>query len=168
VIFCNKKTLYFKRVIFFSSILQTTATIKTMKKLLLMTFLLTSIFAETIGMVKTTKGTVQIKRDNKIIDVSPGCKLEKGDILLTQKSSSMGVMFVDGTRLSLGEKSIVSINKYIFKPSKKNYNIDLNMTKGKASFSSGKIGKLAPKSVKFKVPSGVIGIRGTKFFVEVK
>jgi len=44
----------------------------------------------------------------------------------------------------------------------------LDLKKGKAVFSSGKIGKLSPKSVKFRIPTGVIGIRGTKFAVEAK
>ena len=139
-----------------------------MKKFLLIALFLSSAFSQTIGMVKTTKGTTQIKRDNKIITVKVGEKLQTGDILLTQESSSMGVMFEDGTTLALGSKSVLSINKYLFKPSKKIYNIDLNMTKGKAAFSSGKVGKLSPESVKFRVPRGIIGIRGTRFFVEVK
>jgi len=60
------------------------------------------------------------------------------------------------------------INKFIVKPSKKKYDVDLKLKKGKAVFSSGKIGKLSPKSVKFRIPEGIIGIRGTKFAVEVK
>ena len=139
-----------------------------MKNFLLVCLFLTSAFAETIGMVKTAKGTTQIKRDNKVIDVKSGDKLQEGDILLTQEKSSMGVIFEDGTTLALGSKSVIAINRYLFKPSKKVYNVDLNMTKGKAAFSSGKVGKLAPKSVKFRIPKGIIGIRGTKFFVEVK
>ena len=44
----------------------------------------------------------------------------------------------------------------------------MNLKKGKAVFSSGKIGKLSPESVKFRIPEGIIGIRGTQFAVEVK
>ncbi|NOX16251.1 MAG: FecR domain-containing protein [Epsilonproteobacteria bacterium] len=51
---------------------------------------------------------------------------------------------------------------------KNKFAFDLNMKKGLASFESGKIGKLAPKVVHFRVPEGTIGIRGTKFYVEVK
>ncbi len=42
------------------------------------------------------------------------------------------------------------------------------MSKGLATFESGKIGKLSPESVRFRIPEGTIGIRGTKFYVEVK
>ena len=51
---------------------------------------------------------------------------------------------------------------------KKKYKVDLELKKGKAMFSSGKIGKLSPKSFKLRIPEGAIGIRGTKFVVEVK
>jgi hypothetical protein len=89
-------------------------------------------------------------------------------MILTKSKSAIGVMFDDGTRLSLGEKAIFIINEFRVKPSKKSYNVDLRLKKGKAVFSSGKVGKLAPESVKFRIPEGIIGIRGTKFAVEVK
>jgi len=139
-----------------------------MKKLLSTLLLSSSLFANTIGLIKTVKGDAQVKRNKKIIKVKAGYQLQKGDILITKKKSSMGVLFSDGTSLALGSKSVISINKYLFKPTQKKYNIDINMTKGKASFSSGKIGQLAPKSVKFHVPEGIIGIRGTKFLVDIK
>jgi len=138
-----------------------------MKKLLLILLLSSSLFANVIGMIKTVKGDAQVKRNKKIIHVKAGYQLKKGDILITKKKSSMGVLFSDGTSLTLGSKSVISITKYLFKPTQKKYNIDINMTRGKASFSSGKIGKFAPKSVKFRVPEGIIGIRGTKFLVDI-
>jgi hypothetical protein len=69
--------------------------------------------------------------------------------------------------LSLGAKSYIVLEKYIYEPDHKNFAFDLNMSKGKALFESGKFGKLAPKAVKFKVPKGIIGIDGTKFYVKV-
>jgi len=87
---------------------------------------------------------------------------------MSKAKSSIGITFDDGTRVSLGEKAIFVINNFKVEPTKKEYDVDLNLKKGKAVFSSGKIGKLSPKSVKFRIPEGVIGIRGTKFAVEVK
>lgn len=87
---------------------------------------------------------------------------------MTKSGSSIGIVFDDGTVLSLDEKAIFVINKFKVKPEKKEFDVDLFLKKGKAIFSSGRIGKLAPKSVKFRIPEGIIGIRGTKFAVEVK
>lgn len=110
---------------------------------------------------------VEVKREKNTLILKQGDKLQEHDLITTKTNSSIGIIFDDGTRLSLGSKSIIKIKKFIVEPAKKEYNFDLNMTKGKASFSSGKIGKLSPESVKFHIPEGVISIRGTKFLVEV-
>ena len=140
-----------------------------MIRLVLSLVLLSSfLLAENIAIVKNVTGKVYAKRAKANVELNIGNQLQKKDILITQKDSSIGIIFHDGTLLSLGENSILSIDKYLFKPSKNQFAFDLNMKKGLATFESGKIGKLAPKTVHFRVPEGTIGIRGTKFYVEVK
>ena len=134
---------------------------------LVMSFL-TFLIASDIAIVKKYSGDVFAKRAKTMVPLTVGSYLKKGDVLMTKKDSNIGVIFDDGTILSLGENSILSIDEYIFKPEKKEFLFDVNMKKGYASFESGKIGKLAPKAVKFRVPEGTVGIRGTKFYVEVK
>jgi hypothetical protein len=129
---------------------------------------LSSLLLADIGMIKKIIGTVEIKRGKQMILATQGMRLDNKDIIFTKAKSSMGITFDDGTRVSLGEKAIFIINNFHVKPSKKSYDVDLKLEKGKAVFSSGKIGKLAPESVKFRIPEGIIGIRGTKFAVEVK
>ncbi len=126
------------------------------------------MFASGIAIVKKVSGDTYAKRAEKNIKIKVGDQLQKGDIIITRENASIGLIFHDGTLLSLGGNSIISIDKYIFKPSTKEFAFDLNMKKGLATFESGKIGKLAPKKVHFRVPEGTIGIRGTKFYVEVK
>jgi hypothetical protein len=121
-----------------------------------------------VGIIKKVTGKVEIKRQGKVISARKGSRLQNADIIMTKSKSSVGIIFDDGSRLSLGEKAIFIINKFVVKPSKKKYKVDLELKKGKAMFSSGKIGKLSPKSFKLRIPEGAIGIRGTKFVVEVK
>jgi hypothetical protein len=130
--------------------------------------LFSSLLLADIAIVKKVTGIVEVKRGKQIIIVTQGMSLKDKDIILTKAKSSVGIIFDDGSRLSLGEKAIFVINKFHVQPSKKSYDVDLKLEKGKAIFSSGKIGKLAPESVKFRIPEGIIGIRGTKFAVEVK
>ena len=132
--------------------------------LLLLTY---AVIAGDVARVKSVKGKVVVQRDNKTVILKVGSKLYESDLVMTKKSSSIGIMFSDGTRISLGAKSIFSIKRFVVNPLEKEYNVDLTLLKGKASFSSGKVGKLAPESVKFRIPKGIIGIRGTKFMVEV-
>ena len=130
--------------------------------------LMSSLLLADVGIVKKLKGTVEVTRAKKVILLKKGSRLQNGDMIVTKSKSSIGIIFDDGTRVSLGAKAIFVINKFIVNPSKKKYDVDLNLKKGKAVFSSGKVGKLAPKSVKFRIPEGIIAIRGTKFAVEVK
>ena len=139
-----------------------------MGKTILLIMIFSNLLLASVGMVKNITGTVEVKRAKKIIVLKRGTSLNNGDIILTKSKSSIGIIFDDGSRLSLGAKAILVINKFIVRPSKKEYEVDLDLKKGKAVFSSEKVGKLAPKSVKFRIPEGIIGIRGTRFAVEVK
>jgi len=139
-----------------------------MNRIVKLMILLGTILFANVGVVKTLEGKAEVKRDKKLIVLKEGSGLENGDIIFTKEKSSLGIMFDDGTRVSLGAKAIFVINHFVVKASEKKYDVDLKLKKGKAVFSSGKIGKLSPESVKFRIPTGVIGIRGTKFAVEAK
>lgn len=127
-----------------------------------------ALFANPVATIKSAEGDVSVLRGSENLALKKSDKLLQGDMIETAADATVGIIFNDGTALSIGPKSLISIDSYIFEPSKQQYDFKLNMKKGLANFESGKIGKLAPESVKFKIPDGVIGIRGTKFFVEVK
>jgi hypothetical protein len=137
-------------------------------KVIVSILIMSNLLFASIAMVKTMTGIVEVKRNKQTIFLSVGSTLQEGDIIITKAKSSIGIIFDDGTRIALGEKAIFVIKVFKVNPNKKEYNIDLKLKKGKAVFSSGKIGKLSPESVKFHIPEGVIGIRGTQFAVEVK
>jgi len=140
-----------------------------MFRIICMLFLsLTFMFAQDVAIVKKVSGEVFAKRLKNIEELSIGSKIQEKDIIITKTNSNIGLIFEDGTIISLGENSVLSINKYLFRPSQNEFMFDVDMSKGLATFESGKIGKLAPEAVKFRVPEGTVGIRGTKFYVEVK
>ena len=139
-----------------------------MIKIIIYLFLsITILFAKSVGIIKNFKGDVKIKRDSYLLLPTKGFKLKEKDLIITSDNGVVGIVFKDGSRLSLGPNSIFSLKKYLFSPKNNKFNIDLKLNKGKAVFSSGKIGKLSPKSFKFEVPQGTVAIRGTKFAVEV-
>lgn len=121
-----------------------------------------------IAIVKSLKGNVLIKEGSAYKPVQKGAYLRSGDILQTADESSVGVAFNDGTVISLGPKSLFVVNQYRFKPSANEYDFDMTLSRGTAAVETGKIGKLAPQNVSFKIPQGSVGIRGTKFIVEVE
>jgi hypothetical protein len=124
--------------------------------------------SENIAIVKNVKGSVLAKHEGVYAKVEKGASLQSGDVLQTSDNSSVGMAFNDGTVVALGPKSLFVVNKYRFKPSESEYDFDMTLSKGTAAVETGKIGKLAPKNVSFKIPQGSVGIRGTKFIVEVE
>lgn len=123
---------------------------------------------ENIAIIKDLQGSVKIKRGAKVILAQKSDNLHIGETLITSANSRIGVIFKDGSVLSLGEKSSLKITVFEFVPISKKFDFKLKLDKGTVLFESGKIGKLAPEKFELQVPDGTIGIRGTKFLVEVR
>lgn len=140
-----------------------------MKKLFLLSILISSIFAEEfIAKLDNIKNSIEIHRDtNTITNLKNNDILIIGDKIKTNKNSRVDIIFKDGTLVTLGEKSILSVNDYIYKPQNKKFKFDVYLDRGVAVYESGKISEVEPESIKFKIPTGTIGVRGTKFLVEV-
>lgn len=145
-----------------------------MKRLFILCFLIaiflpcSAMGEESIGKTKTGKGDVVAIRSGKQIPINIGDKLYQKDIILTGADSSVGIIFEDNTVLSLGPKSEIVIDEYVFAPEKGMLSMITRMVKGSASYISGIIGRQSPESVKFQTPDATIGIRGTEFLVKVK
>lgn len=121
-----------------------------------------------VAIIKHVEGLVNINRSGEILIARPRDGLRSGDILITEESGLVGVIFHDGSVLSLEENSLLRITEFTFKPIEDIFHFELELEKGTTLFESGKIGTLAPEKFIFRVPEGTIGIRGTKFLVEVK
>jgi hypothetical protein len=120
-----------------------------------------------IGKIKTGKGDVSVIRSGKGIPMKKGDSLFQNDIIRTGAASSVGIIFDDNTVLSLGPKSKIVIDHYVFAPEKGLLSMAVRLLKGTASYLSGIIGRQAPEAVKFQTPDAIIGIRGTQFLVKV-
>lgn len=121
-----------------------------------------------IAIVKSAEGDVTVKRNREIVSIQQSDRLQSGDILITGDESRVGIIFHDGSVLSLEEKSFLRIKDFVFEPLQKSFSFNLSLKKGVALFESGKIGEIAPEKFSFEIPQGTVGIRGTKFLVEVK
>lgn len=120
-----------------------------------------------IGKAKTGKGEVVVIRGGKEIPLKIGASLYQYDIIRTGPASSVGIIFEDNTILTMGPKSEIVIDAYVFSPERGMLSMVTRMLKGTASCLSGIIGRQAPESVKFQTPDATIGVRGTQFLVKV-
>lgn len=121
---------------------------------------------EFVGGLRKVNGPCTILRDGQQIIAQDGIRVKMGDKLTTGTNGSMGVVFTDNTRISLGSNSEIDINEYVFQPAKGRFSFLTELVQGTAAYISGTIGKLSPKSVRFKTPTAVVGVRGTSFLVK--
>jgi hypothetical protein len=123
---------------------------------------------EPVAVLKTVQGGIELARGGQTLHPEAGDPLQEGDVLKTGQDSAAGITFIDGTRLSLGPSSELRVDDYRFSPAEKDYAFEVFMNKGSAVYTSGKMGKMAPAAVRFSTPNSTLGIRGTRFLVQVK
>lgn len=123
--------------------------------------------AQKVGSIKTLTGEVFIDRDGEKVAAAVGGYLLEGDTLVTGENSSVGVIFRDETILSLGSRSTVRIDRFVFDPAADNMTFLTNVRKGTVQFISGQMTKLRPGSMVVETPLSTIGIRGTRFLIKV-
>lgn len=128
------------------------------------------VFSEgsaSIGIVKYVSGSASIYSSGKIIPAAAGILIHLNDILKTGEDGSIGVIFSDNTRVSLGPSSEVAMDSYTFEPRQGLFSFLLRLVKGTAAYVSGTIAKLAPESVKLQTPEAIVGVRGTRILLKV-
>ncbi len=119
------------------------------------------------GVVKTITGSAYIYRDDTRIRVKPEMAIFERDLFVTKRNAYAGIVFTDGTVITIGPESMFEMTAFVFKPEAKQYDFSFYMEKGTAIYNSGEIGRLSPESVKVKTPKATIGIRGTRFVVDI-
>lgn len=123
---------------------------------------------EIVGYVKTAEGVTTVRRADGLRDLEVGSPLYEGDVVVTGAESSLGFVFKDGTAMTAGAETTIAIDDFAYLPAKQDFGLAARVSQGTVDFVSGLLGKDAPESVSVATPSGVIGIRGTHFAVEVK
>ncbi len=119
------------------------------------------------GLIKTMFGEVNVRRGQALIPAMPEMPVIDKDVVITSNNAFAGIMFTDDTVITIGPGTEFKIDTYIFAPSDEAYYFSFYLKKGSAIYNSGKIGKLSPQSVKLATPKATIGIRGTRFIIDV-
>ncbi len=120
-----------------------------------------------IGMVKTAKGKAYILGASGRADAGIGTVVRRNDMLETGDDGALGVTFIDNTTISLGPKSQITLTSYVFEPRSGKFAFVADMTRGTLMFISGLITKLSPDAVSLHTPVGTLGVRGTRFLVDL-
>ena len=118
-----------------------------------------------VGIFKNVSGGMKVVRAGAAFDAAPGMPLFMSDKVVSDPGASAGLVFKDGTLVTVGPSTEIQIRDYAFEPKNSRYEFSLYMARGTAIYSSGKIGKLSPESVKVNTPTATVGVRGTRFII---
>lgn len=131
-------------------------------------FILASPAAAEIGRVKSSVGPVQIQRGTTQLPVKPGLKLEQGDYIVTGKNGRLGIAFVDDTRFAVGPNSKLKLSKFGYDRTRQTGEFVTEVDRGSLGVVSGKIAKSKQDAMKVRTPTSMLGVRGTKFIVDIR
>jgi hypothetical protein len=125
-----------------------------------------------VALFKNVTGSMRIVRADagvdKVVDAVPGATLSTTDRVISGPGSTAGIVFKDGTLVTVGPSTEIQIRDYAFEPKDSKFAFGLYLAKGQAIYSSGKIGKLSPESVKVESPTATVGVRGTRFIIKAE
>ena len=136
---------------------------------IILTSLLLSLFSfsigianEFIGVVAVGVGNISNQKNEKLIT---GSKIYFGDTIIVSKQSNAQILLLDETALTIGEKSELTIDDFVYDPQTKVGKIVSNIKVGTVRVITGEISKQNPDNLEVNIPTGSVGARGTEFIV---
>ena len=117
---------------------------------------------EMIGVISAGIGDIYNQKNEKL---STGSKIYFGDTILVKAQSNAQILLLDETALTVGEKSELNIDEFIYDPESKIGKIVSNIKIGTVRIITGEISKKNPDNLEVNIPTGSIGARGTEFVV---
>lgn len=121
-----------------------------------------------IGRVKTTAGVAFLVSGEQRKAAEVGDPVLRNVTLETGADGSIGVVFRDESRISIGPDTQLVVDEFVFAPEAEQFSFVTRMTKGTLLFVSGLISKLSPGSTEVQTPTGILGVRGTRFLVKLE
>lgn len=121
-----------------------------------------------IGRVKSASVGAKVMRGTVTLPATPGFKLEPGDTVVTAAGQRVSIAFLDDTRFAVGPDSRIKMTSYVYDRVRQSGTFLTEVKRGSLGVVSGKIAKSGKDAMKVKTPTSMLGVRGTKFVVEVK
>jgi hypothetical protein len=118
-----------------------------------------------VGSIKAVQGNCSVVRASQTVSATQGMHLQIGDLLKTGSDGRLAFIMRDGTRVSLGPETELTVDQFAYDPSHGKFALLLNLGRGLLAYISGKIAGFSPEAVRVQTPVASIGIRGTSFVV---
>jgi hypothetical protein len=121
-----------------------------------------------VAQIKTVSGQAEIVRNGAHSSAKIGDPLYEKDTIETGGDGAIGITFIDNTVMSSGPNSEIVLEDYKFNSSNFKGSMLTDMNRGTVSMISGDIARSTPGAMKVKTPTAILGVRGTRFVIEVK
>ena len=121
-----------------------------------------------VAQIKTVSGQAEIVRNGARSAARVGDPLYEKDTIETGADGAIGITFIDNTVMSGGPNSQIVLEDYKFNSSNFKGSMLTDMNRGTVSMISGDIARSTPGAMKVKTPTAILGVRGTRFVIEVK
>jgi hypothetical protein len=112
-----------------------------------------------VGVASTVDGTpkgLPPGATERVINV--GNDMQPNERVTTGANDKAHIVFLDGSSLTVGPNSVLTIDKFVYDPDRKTGELALNASRGVFRFVGGAISKNSEVTV--KTPSATMGIRG--------
>ena len=131
--------------------------------LIINSFVITVGFTnEFIGVIAVGIGEILNQKNEKL---STGSKIYFGDTIIVKEKSNAQILLLDETALTVGEKSELTIDDFVYDPQSKVGKIVSNIKVGTVRIVTGEISNQNPENLEVNIPTGSVGARGTEFVV---
>ena len=117
---------------------------------------------DVIGVISAGIGDITNQKNEKL---ETGSKIYFGDTSIVKAQSTAQILLLDETALTIGEKSELTIDDFVYDPKSKVGKIVSNIKIGTVRIITGEISNQNPDNLEVNIPTGSIGARGTEFVV---
>jgi hypothetical protein len=116
-------------------------------------------FAQTrIGAAAAVRNQVTASQGAQERTLAAGNPVMQNDRIRTGANSVTQLLFADQTTLSVGERSEVVLDRFVYDPNRSTGDVAVSLTTGALRFVSG---RQDPQSYQVRTPVATIGVRGT-------
>jgi hypothetical protein len=120
-----------------------------------------------IARIKSSSGSAVVQRGANQVAAKSGQELLAGDYLVTGKDGRIALTFIDNTRFAVGPNSRIAVSKFEYDRTRQTGSFVTQVDRGSLAIVSGKIAKSGRDAMKVRTPNSLLGVRGTRFIVEV-
>lgn len=117
-----------------------------------------------IGVASAVKNSVTVALSGRSRTLATGNKVYANEVVSTGDQAVAQLLFLDETSLSVGPRSEVTLDSFVYDANRGTGRMVLNATRGVVRFVSG---SMQSSSYQIRTPVATIGVRGTVFDVLV-